>query len=360
MYHKLYAFQFKFRRSCFVQAILLLSVFVFTYPALACNQSTEPTRSIGDITSAANSFLGGLSGSLRNSAMHEFEAKDRQKWSNLPPTLGFFNRPGVKFGKLTDEQLKLAKNFLSVALSQCGLQRVNGILEAENVLSRQRFARLMGYSAGNYWLAFYGEPSETQSWGWGFGGHHLAINATVDSGRVYLSPTFVGIAPAMFLDSAGELRSPIGTISQNATKLYQALDEKQKEDCHISERPKDIYSGAGNDGVIPPFEGSLVKTWTNEQREMLFNLITEWVNLMPVNFANARMAEISEIVDDIYFAWYHNPSEINNRYFRIQASSNDLLIEFSTQDVAESSESGGHYHSIYRNPSKEYGLPTLN
>ena len=51
------------------------------------------------------------------------------------------------------------------------------------------------------------------------------------------------------------------------------------------------------------------------------------------------------------FAW-HGPADGSGAiYYRIQGPT--LLIEFSAQGALGAA--GGHYHSIYRNPTNEYG-----
>lgn len=67
--------------------------------------------------------------------------------------------------------------------------------------------------------------------------------------------------------------------------------------------------------------------------------------------AQRRLAEIEAGLAEAHFAW-HGPADGSGAiYYRIQGPT--LLIEFSTQDALGAA--GGHYHSIYRNPTNEYG-----
>ena len=119
----------------------------------------------------------------------------------------------------------------------------------------------------------------------------------------------------------------------------------------VARRPRDLYAGAGGDGVIPPAEGSRVAGWPAERQRQLLDLIGLWVGVMPPAAAERRRAEIESELPGVRFAWYGPADGSGSIYYRIQGPT--LLIEFSMQGAlgAES----GHYHSIYRNPTDEYG-----
>ena len=66
--------------------------------------------------------------------------------------------------------------------------------------------------------------------------------------------------------------------------------------------------------------------------------------------AQAQIEELRRRLDDLHFAW-HGDVDRGPIYFRIQGPS--LIIEFSTE--GRLGGGGSHYHSIYRDPSNEYG-----
>ena len=82
-----------------------------------------------------------------------------------------------------------------------GAELVRGIIDAEGVLADASRASGFGWHPDNYWLAFFGEPSAGADWSWQFGGHHLdAINVAVTAaGAMSMSPSFIGIEPAVFV-----------------------------------------------------------------------------------------------------------------------------------------------------------------
>jgi len=65
-------------------------------------------------------------------------------------------------------------------------------------------------------------------------------------------------------------------------------------------------------------------------------------------FAEPRMAEIRSNLHDTYFAWSGPTTNGRPAYFRIQGPT--LLIEYAPQQ-----DSVDHIHTIYRDPTNDYG-----
>ena len=160
------------------------------------------------VVAAANAFIDELTAEQRAAAVLELGDSRRANWSNLPPGSVRFERNGVRIGDLDLEQIDAMHHFLALALSPDGYRTVLGIVRAEDALAESRASDRTRWSSDNYWLAFFGEPSESGAWGWQFGGHHLAVNVTVVNGRSYLSPTFLGIEPSSYA-SGGSTVAPL-------------------------------------------------------------------------------------------------------------------------------------------------------
>ena len=271
-------------------------------------------------------------------------------WSNLPTRILRFERNGVRVGDLRDTQLTALWDFLSAALSPEGVELVLGVIAAEGVLSDAPRTARFGWSPDNYWLAFFGEPSADRDWRWQFGGHHLAINVAVTGGVMSMSPTFIGIEPAAF-DVDGSEVAPLQDRVSLAVALMEALPDEQRDDAIVRRRPREVYAGPGRDGEIPPVEGSLVSSWPAESQRQLLELIALWVGVLKIGVAERRIAEIESALPDMRFAWNGRTDGSRSVYYRIQGP--NLIIEFSTEGSVGAD--GGHYHSIYRNPTNEYG-----
>ena len=138
--------------------------------------------------------------------MFDLNAKEREGWSNLPAR--FVTRAGISVGDLSDDQRKLLFDFLASSLGEEGYQSVKEVMAAEAFLSGDwLLSRLMKWAPENYWISFYGTPSAVSPWGWQFGGHHLALNLSVESNRVKtMSPSFVGTEPAILATTGWTMR----------------------------------------------------------------------------------------------------------------------------------------------------------
>ena len=186
-------------------------------------------------------------------------------------------------------------------------------------------------------------------WSWQFGGHHLAINVAVTAaGAMSMSPSFIGIEPAKFLLD-GAAAAPLRDHGAGGVALLGALSGEQRNAAIVARRPRELYAGAGDDGVIPPVEGSRVAGWPAERQRQLLDLIGLWVGVMPRAAAERRLAEIESELPDVRFAWNGPADGSGSIYYRIQGPT--LLIEFSAQGSL--GVESGHYH--YRNPISESG-----
>ena len=306
---------------------------------------------------AANALLAALSAEQADAIVLPVDSPLRSNWSNLPSGVMRFERNGVRLGDLTAVQLKRVFDYLAAALGPHGYETATQVVGADAVLAVSPRAASVGWSDDNYWLAFFGQPALNGHWGWQFGGHHLAINGSFTDGRtIGLSPTFVGVEPASF--QYGSARAaPMRDELAAGHAIMHALPEALRTEALISPRPRGVEAGAGKDGLIPEVLGSAVTGWPAEARALLLETIGHWVLLQPRENADARMAELEAGLDELHFAWNgpHEAGDDGNVYFRIQGPT--LIIEFSTEDGIAAD--GPHFHSIYRDPTNEYGAGTV-
>ncbi len=303
------------------------------------------------IAAGANAFLNLLTESERSSIVYALDDPKRSNWSNLPAGLVRFDRNGIRIGDLNNDQTTALNEFLALSLSADGYRTVMEVVGADGVLAQSSNSRRLRFGADNYWLAFFGQPSATEPWGWQFGGHHLAFNVAVGADHLTMSPTFIGVEPASYA-TGSQTAAPMEEELQAGLMLINSLAEDQQTAAKVRRRPQETYTGAGKDGVIPNFEGSRVSVWSPGQQQSLLETVALWVGMMPNPSASLRLAEIESDLDETYFAWNGNLDGSGSIYYRIQGP--QLIIEFSTQGRVAAS--GGHYHSVYRDPTNEYGL----
>ena len=322
---------------------------------------------LASVVGAALDFIELLDEQQHEAALLSVVSNKRSNWSNLPAGMLPFDRNGVRIGDLNSDQFTAMLAFLSTALGADGLDTVTAVVAAELVLAESSRASRSGLSEGNYWLAFFGTPSTTEPWAWQFGGHHLAVNLSISNDRITMSPTFVGVEPAVFDavavervfpalggEHAGDTNGSIAPFAgeiETGLALVNSLSAASHDYVFLSRRPNGLITGAGRDGVIPELEGSQASGWSSAQKQDLLNLVSLWVGTLPPHNAAIRMQEIEARLADTYFAWYGPTDGSGAIYYRIQSPV--LIIEFLTRGPVDASN--GHYHSIYRDPTNEYG-----
>ena len=304
-----------------------------------------------EVAAAVEALYATLDEDLLEQVKYDLDDEKRRNWSNLPANILRFDRNGIRMGDLNEEQLASVLAVLETSLSKEGFEKVRLIVRADEILAQSspRAARF-GWTEDNYWFAVFGAPSATEAWSWQFGGHHLAVNVTFDEGRMFLSPTFLGVEPATY-EEGGKTFAPLKAELEGGLALVQALDETQRAAALVTDRPREVYAGAGRDGVLPPMEGTLVEEWPSAQQDMLVELIDLWIGVLPEAAAEARHAEIAPDLNETRFAWHGPVDGSGSVYYRIQGP--HLLIEFSTQ--GNIGDDAGHNHSVYRDPTREYG-----
>ncbi len=207
------------------------------------------------------------------------------------------------------------------------------------------------FGADQYYLAIFGKPSATKPWMVQFGGHHLGINVTVIGKHFVLTPTHTGVQPALFQRDGKEVR-PLGLENDTAFKLVNALDEKQREQAIIGQRPRqDLLLGPGEDGKKVEPQGIKGSALTADQQAMLLDVIGAWVNIVEPDAARARMAEIKDKIGETYFAWSGPTAKGSAAYFRVQGPT--VVIEYAPQGGTD------HIHTVIRNPNDDYGAGLL-
>ena len=341
------------RRVCAIWRTPLLAPLLMA--ALAARASSEEWYSTDaspntarSLVEATRAFIATLGNEQKAAALYEFADPVRSNWSSLPIGLTDFDLNGVRVGDLGDEQTAALVDFLSVALSRHGYALTMGIFGAERQLSTTSRALLRGWNPENYWIAFFGRPSDDHVWGWQFGGHHLTLNVTVADGRSYMSPTFLGVAPSSYTENGATI-APLDAHVRAGLALFNSLDQDTQELAFVDNRPE-VSTGAAQDGLIPAPEGAPVSAWSETQQQSLLDTIALWVGMVDRASSQARLAEIRAGLHDTYFAWNGRPDGQGPVYYRIHGPT--LIIELASQVPISR---GGHYHSIYRDLTNEYG-----
>jgi hypothetical protein len=344
-------------------AVLFVGISLYAFragppaPGTAAADDQKPAPTTRAVT-VANAFLETLEAKQREKALYEFGSAKKPNWSNLPVTM--VPRNGVRLGDLSKAQRAKAMDVVAAVLSKDGYQKVVDIMDGDQQLAEGRGGRGRGgrgggkgpmFGADQYYLAIFGKPSATGPWMVQFGGHHLGLNVTVIGKHFVLTPTHTGAQPTLFKRDGKDVR-PLGLENDTAFKLVNALDEKQRKEAILGERPQgELLLGPGRDGRTIEPQGVKGSALTADQQAMLLDVIGAWVKIVEPDTAAARLAEIKGKLGETYFAWKGPTAKGSAVYFRVQGPT--VVIEYAPQGGTD------HIHTVIRNPKDDYGAGLL-
>jgi hypothetical protein len=320
--------------------------------ALVCLSLAPAFAQTPKVVAAAKSFLASLDEKQRKDVQFAFDdEKQRVRWSNLPVSM--VARAGLKMGDLNAAQKQAAMNLLAAALSRRGYEKVQQIVEGDQVLKTSSNNSPM-FGRDLFFISILGAPSEKDPWMLQFGGHHLALNITIAGDRGILTPTLTAAQPATYTVDGKTVR-PLGQENDKAFALLAALDDAQRAKAILNYKVADLVLGPGNDGKTIQPEGLKASAMNERQQAMLLDVIAEWSGIVHETAASARMAEIKAGIADTWFAWSGPtsvaPGHNGTSYYRIQGPK--LVIEYSPQPLG--GDLSNHIHTIYRDPTNDYG-----
>jgi hypothetical protein len=298
------------------------------------------------MAAAGKAFVESLDGDLKTRGALPLNDPERHKWTNLPP------RPdagGVRLGELNESQLKAACDLMASLFSQLGYEKFCQIMLGDDQLLDNGRPQ-QGFGTAEYGIMVFGSPSATEPWAFQLDGHHLGVNVAIHGKEIELSPSFIGAQPESFEIAGAKFRPFEGEVD-DAYALIGLLDDRQRSQAVISAQTVDLRAGPGQDGVIPPLEGVECASFDQGQRDALYELIENWVRILPDEHAEARMEALLKEADKMRFSWNGETDPRRSMSYSIQGPT--LIIEFSCRGRGD--RPLDHLHSIYRNPTREYG-----
>ena len=321
--------------------------------------STKPP--IMALATAMKSFRASLSGELLDAASFPLGHKEFYSWTNFPPSMGG-DRGGVRFDRLSTEQLPLFYEVLNAFLSDDGYTKVS--LITKDVESHLSKIRPGFWDPNHYHIALFGNPETDGSWGFQLDGHHLALNFLVHGDEVSIVPAFIGSEPAtlngieVLQDERGNAFTLLNSL--NANQRGQAIQTGRRRlqvGAGRSEDPFLNYDYSGFVGV-----GLKASEMNDVQKDNLRNLIKTYVYNLETEFADIWMADINAELDDTYFVWMGGTTTDDPIYYRVFNPA--VWIEFNNEGGAGGGRGGNnldHIHTITRAPNgNDYGVFALN
>ena len=216
-----------------------------------------------------------------------------------------------------------------------------------------------------YFIDIFGEPSDTEPWGWQLDGHHLVVNYFVMGDQVVMSPNFWGSEPV----SINTGRYPDIEVLQEEQDVGLAFMESLRRDQRQiavvdAEKTRNNMRGAAfRDNLVMQEAGIRGDQLDAVQRERLMDVIGVYIGAMRYDQASIRMEEIQEYLGETRFTWVGDVGPDALYYYRVQSPI--IFIEFDhTTPVSFRTEpnppSRSHIHIAVRTPNgNDYGKDLL-
>ena len=327
--------------------VVLICVLASTGAALYQAQSTT------DLTMTTNAFLASLHAEQAEQARFDFDDEERVNWHFIPR-----ERKGLPLKEMEPHQVVLAQAMMTAALGYRGAMKANTVISLEQILfeiegPNSRLRR----DPELYFFSVFGEPSPEGKWAWRVEGHHVAVNVTMDRGKILAStPTFLGSNPAEVREGPRQGLRALAAEEDLARELLHSLNATQRETTVIQETAfRDIVTSNALKAEIEGDPAGLAASdMTAAQRDLLSRLIGEYtMNRMAPEVAEAAMSEIrSAGFDRIHFAWAGSGTRGEAHYYRVKGPA--FLIEYdNTQNDAN------HVHSVFRDLDDDFGGDVL-
>lgn len=322
--------------------------------------STTTEQTIADTTAAAEAFLATLSDAQREDVLYAYDDETKStSWTNFPVT--FVQRAGLNLIDLTAEQRTAALAVLEALLNDEAYATAVAIMGGDEYLLE--YSSSSEQSLGRYYIAFFGDPSDSTAWSVQFGGHHLGINADLDgdADTLTFAPTHLGVQPAAYTAADGSEVQPFEAIYTDAFAFFDSLTAEQQATLTSGEV---TMCAPGDTCDFPTGSGLSGADLTDEQRTLLLELIANWAGMADEQSTAATLAAIEATLDETVIAWsgatVYDMSAGNGINFSISGPNVYLALQAQQgsagADVAGVTTSGwGHVHTIYRDPTNDYG-----
>lgn len=315
------------------------------------------------LIAATNAFIATLTDEQKSNTLYSADALEWRRWANM----SIYKREGLSFDAMTEAQKTAAWSMLDAALSAKGMTLSRDIMRLNETLGEMNNNNFVEFGEGKYWITVMGTPSPTEPWGWQLDGHHLVINFFVLGNQIVATPTFWGSEPAVAAGGKYAGTRIMDAEMNKGLELVRSLNDAQRAAAILSSEKtgNNISTEAWSDNVVLPNAGIEVSNFTPEQKATLIDLIGLYIGNLEDPLAEQEMAEITQYLDQTWFAWIGGTEDTSVYYYRIQNPV--LVIEFDhqapvglTQYYPRGVPYREHVHSTVRTPNgNDYGRDLL-
>lgn len=337
---------FNFNKLMIFRTVLIVALIFILVPKLEAQ----------DLTQKAKDFLTSLEPELKSRTLFTLDNPERYNMNYVP-----IDRKGPTFHDFDEKQKQLALALLKASLSEQGFQKTSQIMKLENVLrviEKNKRLKADGNPVRDpldYHFCIFGNPSESDYWGWRFEGHHISLNFTSTSGAIISStPSFMGTNPAVVQQKGFESQEVLKAEAALGFQLVNALTESQKQIAVISkEAPSDIITGTDRKVQHIEPKGLYYQDLSDDQKGLFRKLLDVYIGNYEREFAKELRAKIEKSgLENFSFAWAGSLEPGKGHYYRVQGPM--LLIEYdNTQNNAN------HAHAVVRDFTNDYAEDIL-
>jgi hypothetical protein len=299
---------------------------------------------------------------------------DSHLWRHWQNTELYVEHHGLRLDEVNAPVREAVMAVLRASLSSKGYRTARSVMQLN---------RFLGDLVGGpdvlgewaYIFCLFGNPVETEPWGWQLFGHHLSLNCFVLGGQMVLTPCFFGAEPN-YADTGPFAGTRLFEDEERAgLTLMRSLSPQQQRRAIVAHSmvggdlppgrrhfADNLHlGGAYQDNRIVPYEGLRASELSALHRRNLMDLIAAYVAPLPPGPLAARLTEIERHLDETHFCWIGAFDELSPFYYRIQSPV--VFIEFDHHAgvfLTNAEPAKFHVHTIVRTPNgNDYGLDLL-
>src|SRR5262249_12747824 len=290
-------------------------------------QQAEPAGT--KMAHAAEKFLAGLTAEQKGKVLFAFDDKERLRWHFTPQQdpQRKTTRKGVPLEDMTAEQKQAALALLKVGTSAGGYVKATTIMSLESILHELEKNGRMVRNPEWYFFTVFGTPGKSGKWGWRVEGHHLALNFTLEDGKIAsATPAFFGANPATVKDGPRKGLRTLPEAEDLARELFLSLNDEQKKAALQPKHFPEIAEGTPTPGIGAPV-GLAGAKMNDKQRGTLLKLLESYADRMPPDIAATEMSEVKKGgLDAVHFAYTGGTTAGEGYTYRVQGPS--FVVEF--------------------------------
>ncbi|MFE4213639.1 DUF3500 domain-containing protein [Streptomyces sp. NPDC056844] len=320
---------------------------------------------------AAKGVVAALSEGEAARVRHPLDAAEWRDWYNPEWPM---NAHGVRLDEVAPEVRDAVAGLMRACFSDDGYIKTRQVRSANLYLGELYDLRTI-MNEWSYHFLMFGEPGETEPWGWNLYGHHLALNCLVIGSQIVVSPTFMGAEPTTVDRGDGESFELFRREALTGIELMRSLPAEQRRLATAYRQMKDpampegrwhfaderTLGGAYQDNRVIPYEGVRARDLTSGQQEQLLRVVESFVDFLPERPLRARMRQIEEALDDTWWSWVGPDDGVRPFYYRVQSPV--VMVEFDNHQgvwLTNTEPARFHVHTVVRTPNcNDYGKDLL-